>query len=274
MEMFSVDMDACTHCGQCVLACGRLALVDDGKGGPDLPEANLNLCNACGHCSAVCPVGAVVSPKCGGKKAAPYPDASDITFTEAERFLLSCRSMRRYKQEAVQKEVVLDILDVARKAPSASNSQPISWAILSGREMAQRFTALTMEWFDTVVRNDPERNSLYNIDRLMAQYKGGYDAILRGAPNAVLALTDKKAGWGATDAAIALTYFCLAAHARGVGSCWAGFGMRALQEYKPLRDLMGLGDDLTVHGMAFFGYPELSYHAVPPRKDLRVRWIP
>ena len=273
MQGFSIDHGVCICCGQCILACGRQALVDDGEGGPALPEENLDLCNACGHCSAVCPVDAVISPKCGGEKATPYPAAPDFTFAESERFILSCRSMRRFRQDAVAKEEILDILDIARKAPSASNTQPVSWAVLSGREKARRFTELTMEWFDIVVRNDPVRGPLYNIDNMMARYRSGYDMILRGAPNAVFALTNKNAGWGATDAAIAVTYFCLAAHGKGIGSCWCGFGMRAIADYKPLRDLMGFDENTVVHGMVFFGYPDIAYRAIPPRKAVRIKWV-
>ena len=49
--------------------------------------------------------------------------------------------------------------------------------------------------------------------------------------------------------------------------------MRSAQAYQPLRDLMGFDDSVAVHGAAFFGYPELEYHAVPPRNALRVNWV-
>ncbi len=273
MQGLTVDHDRCTRCGQCIYACSRQILEDDGEGGPVLPEENIDQCNACGHCGAVCPVGALVSPKCGGERPARYPDARDLTYPEAEKFLLSCRSMRRYKEEPVAKEEVLALLDVARKAPSASNLQTIRWVVLRGREKASAFTALTMEWFDTVLRHDPVAGPMYNIDGMMARYRSGYDPILRGAPNAVLALTPETAAWGATDGPIAMTYFCLAAHGKGIGSCWCGFGMRALEAYKPLRDLVGIDESVTVQAMAFFGYPELEYHAVPPRKATRISWV-
>lgn len=254
-------------------ACNRQILVADADGCPSLPEASLDQCNACGHCSAICPTNAVTSPKCGGERAQSFLDVPDMNFDAAKKFLLSCRSMRRFKQEPVKKEDVLAILDVARRAPTASNIQGVTWAVLSGKKKAEEFTALTMEWFDKVVRYDAEFSARYNVDALLERYRSGYDTILRGAPNAAFAVTDKSATiWGPIDGSIAVTYFCLAAHAMGVGSCWGGFALRAIQHYQPLRDLMGLNDNEAVQGVAFFGYPELEYRALPPRKPLRVTW--
>ena len=273
MEQLLVDHGRCIQCGQCIYACNRQILTAGPEGFPELPEENAEQCNACGHCSAVCPVDAAVSPKCRGERAMPYPDAADTDFDEARKFILSLRSMRRYEQRPVPREEITAILDVARKAPSAANLQPVTWAVLSGKEKAERFTALTMDWFDKELRKDPVFTARYDIDKMLERYRGGYDMILRGAPNAVFALTDRDAAYGPVDATIALTYFCLAAHAKGIGSCWGGFGMNAIKAYAPLRELMGFDDTVAVQGMVFFGYPELEYHAVPPRAPLRVKWV-
>ena len=273
MQDFYLDRDLCTRCGQCIYACGRQALVSDSDGCPSLYPENSVLCNACGHCSAICPAEALVSPGSGGERAMPYPDAPEPDFASVQKFLLSCRSMRRYRQELVEQDQILEVLDIARKAPSASNLQPVSWVVLSGREKAQRFTVLTLEWFDKVLRHDAVFSARYNIDLMLKRHREGDDPILRGAPHAVFALTSPDAGYGQIDAAIATSYFCLAAHGRGIGSCWCGFGLRALEAYQPLREMMGFDDSVVVQGMAFFGYPEITYHAVPPRRPLRVRWF-
>lgn len=268
-----IDRERCIRCGACISACGRAVFVDDGEGGPEAPPENEGLCNFCGHCSAVCPAGAIVSPGYDGEKAIPLDFAPLVDFQAAKRFLLSCRSMRGYKEEAVPREEILELLDVARKAPTASNAQGLRWLVIDDKEKMRAFSALTMEWFDTVVRHDPAWNARYNIDNMMARYKNGYDPIMRGAPCAAFVLTGKDAPYGPTDASIALTYFCLAANAKNIGSCWCGYGMRALKDYKPLREFMGLDDNTAVQAIAFFGYPTLKYHAVPPRKPLAVSWL-
>ena len=269
---FTVDREKCAHCGACVSVCLRGIIAEDEEGTPRVAPENEALCNFCGHCSAVCPVDAVVSPGYNGARATPLEAGSPVDFAAARDFMLSCRSVRLYKEKTVPKEDVLELLDVARRAPTASNLQAVRWMAINSREQAKRFTALTMDWLDKVARHDPSMTR-YNVDTLMANYRSGNDPILRGASNVVFALTDKSVIWGRTDAAIALTYFCLAAHARKIGSCWCGFGITALRSYAPLREFLGLQSDDIVQAMAFFGWPDVVYHALPPRKPLSLTWI-
>jgi nitroreductase len=247
-------------------------LAADGEGVPRVVPGKEAGCNFCGHCSAICPVDAVVSPGYGGERAEPLNAAPPVDYASARRLILSCRSIRRYREEPVSKAEVLELLDIARRAPTGSNLQLIRWLALSGMEKSRRFTALTMEWFDTVVRHDPSMTR-YNVDDLMARYRSGYDPILRGAPNVVFALTDKSALWGKSDSAIALTYFCLAAQAKNIGSCWCGFGLMALESFAPLREFLRIGPDDVVQAIAFFGRTDMVYHAAPPRKPLTLTWI-
>jgi nitroreductase len=248
-------------------------LAADEEGAPHIPPENEAMCNFCGHCSAICPVDAVVSPGYGGERAMPLDFGSSVDFASARRLILSCRSVRRYREEAIPKDEVLELLDVARRAPTARNRQRVRWLAMSGKEKAQRFTSLTIDWFDAVVRHDPAMKGKFDVDGLVSRYRSGYDPILRGAPNAVFALTDTNAPFGQADSAIALTYFCLAAQSRNIGSCWCGYGVMALRSYAPLREFLGLGQDDAVHAIAFFGRSDMAYHALPPRKPLRLAWI-
>ena len=272
MKELAVDYSRCIRDGMCIAACGRDVLRDNGEGMPEMAPGKKALCFECGHCSAVCPVHAMTSPG-STEDGIPLESSLEIDFEQAAQFMLSCRSMRKFKKAEVSRKEILDILEIARRAPSGSNAQPVRWKVVSGREKMERITELTVEWYDTHARYDPLLGKRYNADWIVSRYRGGYDIIMRGAPNAVFAVTSPDARWGAVDSAIALTYFCLAAHARKVGSCWCGFGIHAVAAHMPLREYLGLGEDDVVQGVVFFGYPRITYHATPPRRPVQLEWL-
>ena len=101
----------------------------------------------------------------------------------------------------------------------------------------------------------------------------GYDFIMRGAPAAVVACTPGDYGWGAQDCAIALTFLELAAEARGLGVCWAGYLTRVAAVHAPVRQAMSVPEGYVVHGALMLGERTYTYRRVPPRKPLSVQWL-
>ena len=49
-------------------------------------------------------------------------------------YLQKRRSVRRFTDDAVSKEEILKILDIARYAPSGGNRQPIQWLVVHDTE--------------------------------------------------------------------------------------------------------------------------------------------
>ena len=273
MKAFTIDRDACLRDGLCLPSCPRYLLVSDVDGIPALPEDNERLCTRCGHCAAVCPAGAIHIHAAEGEKIKPIREENKVTPAQVDQLLQSCRSVRRFTDRPVARQEISDILQTARLAPSGGNNQMVRWVILSDRTAVKKASDYAVEWFDTVARSNPRHAARYAIDSIVNRYRDGEDTILRGAPNAVLAYSDNKATWGPEDSAIALTYFNLAAHVRGIGSCWGGYLIRATMEYAPLREYLGIPEGCTVHGAMVFGYPDITYHAVPVRSPLQVLWV-
>jgi nitroreductase len=79
--------------------------------------------------------------------------------------------------------------------------------------------------------------------------------------------------WGKQDCSIALTFLELAAEARGLGVCWAGFLTRVAAVHAPLQQMLSVPEGCTVHGGVMLGKGTYSYRLVPPRKPLSVQWI-
>jgi nitroreductase len=74
------------------------------------------------------------------------------------------------------------------------------------------------------------------------------------------------------EPAIALTYGMLAAHTRGLGTCWIGAAIRALNNNKKIKELLGISRHMKIAGVLTLGYPAVTYHRVPPRKPVNAKW--
>lgn len=271
MDFCSVNRDRCVGCGLCVRICSRELLGMGEDNLPFMPPGNQGLCMRCGHCSAVCPEGALVLDIPGTPRSLRAELA--LTPAQADQFLASCRSVRRYKPEPVTRGEIENLLEVARLAPTGSNKQPVRYLVLHSRETVRKAGDLVIEWFDKVARTVPQYAARYNIDAIIARHAAGKDPMMRNAPCAVIAYTRNDMPRGAVDSAIALTYFALAANARGIGSCWLGYLMRAAKEYAPVREYLGIDGEYAVQGMLVFGYADVTFHALPGRNPVHVNWM-
>jgi nitroreductase len=176
--------------------------------------------------------------------------------------LMSRRSVRAFKDRPVARERLEALLDVARRAPTASNSQKLHWIVVEGRAKLHALSEETINWM---------RASEIDAAKLQ-QWENGYDFILRGAPTVIVACTPADYAWGKQDCAIALTFLELAAEARGLGVCWAGYLTRVAAVHPPLREALSVPEGYVVHGGLMLGERKHSYSRIPPRKPLSVQW--
>ena len=260
MTRIKVDTDLCKSDGACVAVCPPRTLFLNEKGFPeDIPGGR---CILCGHCVAVCACNALTHTEL--PEEASLPVAKELpTPAVMDGFLMSSRSVREFKDRPVGKEILEALLDVARRAPTASNTQKLHWIVVSGRKKAHALSVEAMNWIRT---SDV-------LPALLEQWESGYDFILRGAPTVIVACTPADYEWGKPDCAIALTFLELAAEARGLGVCWAGYLTRAAGFHAPLRKALSVPEGYAVHGGLMLGEGTYSYRRIPPRKPLSVQWV-
>jgi nitroreductase/NAD-dependent dihydropyrimidine dehydrogenase PreA subunit len=259
MSQITVDTDQCKRDGICVAVCPARSLVLNGDGFPEeIPESR---CILCGHCVAVCPCGALTHA--GLPQEEFLPAARKLPAPEEiDSFLMSRRSVREFKDRPVARKTLETLLDVARRAPTASNSQKLHWIVVEDGASVHALSAEAMNCLRT--SGMPAAT--------LEQWDNGYDFILRGAPTVIVACAPADYGWGKQDCAIALTYLELAAEARGLGVCWAGYLTRVAELHAPLRQALAVPDGYVVCGGLMLGERKYSYKLVPPRKPLSVQW--
>jgi len=180
-----------------------------------------------------------------------------------DSFLMSRRSVREFKDKPIDRKTLETLLDVARRAPTASNSQKLHWIVVEDGARVHALSAEAMNWLRTAGIRQPQ----------LEQWEQGYDFILRGAPVVIVACAPADYGWGKQDCAIALSFLELAAEARGLGVCWAGYLTRVAAVHAPIRQALSVPEGYAVHGGLMLGERKYSYRLIPPRKPLSVQWV-
>ena len=135
MAFLKIDETKCNQDGICAAECPRRIITQaDGKSFPQVSEADEAYCMACGHCVAVCPYGALSVTGVDIENCPEIKRALVLSWDEAEQFLRSRRSIRVFKKKAVDRETLQQLIETARYAPTASNSQNLHWTVIEGRD--------------------------------------------------------------------------------------------------------------------------------------------
>jgi len=264
MSQITVDTSLCKRDGACVAVCPSRTLALNEDGFPE--EVDGSRCILCGHCVAVCACDALTHT--GLPQEAFLPAIKELPNPAMmDSFLMSRRSVRAFKNRPVARETLEALLDVARRAPTATNAQRVHWIVIEDGAKVHALAEETMNWLRISGANPAM------LDKWKKQWESGYDFILRSAPTMVVACTPEDYEWGKQDCAIALTYLELAAEARGLGACWAGYLTRIAAVHAPLRQALSVPENYSVCGGLMLGEPKYSYRRIPPRNPLSVQWV-
>jgi nitroreductase len=199
------------------------------------------------------------------------------------------RSIRRYRPEAIPKELVLRMLEAARLAPSASNCQPWRFLIVVDAEEKRRLREMAgypfVETAPMVVVCAADLDT-YSPHSSALRYRELLDSgILEsfadqppdpklGARFSRLRELDRA---GLVRRAMANTYIAiehlvLAAASMGIGTCWVG----AADESEEVRALFDLPESIIIVALVAVGYPAEEPRPRPrlEMEDILLRPLP
>ena len=292
VKIVGIDYEKCTACGKCIADCPpKLYFKNEEK--KVIFEDSHHMCILCGHCIAVCPVNAVITEEMD----APFEfeEAKDptkiISYENLVKLIRARRSIRQFKNQAIPKDQVEQILEAMRYAPSASNAQSWNYTVLSDPEKISFFVGEVMKIFYLLRKVlklkhlirlfvsgktkelllDP--NTPRQINRLIGEYEAGGDPIFYEAPLVIVLHSPAYGNLAAVDAGIALTHGMFAAQALDIGTCWIGFALEAVQRSKKLRKWLQIPKGRNCYSVMAFGYPAVKFQRAPPRKELQVVYL-
>lgn len=271
-NLIQVNQYKCTQCGLCVKVCrGTLGI---GERGPEVVD---DFCIACGHCVAVCPNGALDHRLAPLEKQVlleetPIPDANT-----AARFLRSRRSVRSFQKKRVPRETIHELLDIARFAPTACNSQGVFYHVVDDPVTLKAIAVVIADWAEEDLRHGALGKSPWSkntVNTIHGYRENGRDTILREAPCLIIATAQKERfALGRDNTHFALAYAQLYAPALGLGTCWSGlFEYCAAVGYEPLLQLLQLPENKSVTGALLVGYPIYTFKRLVDRNPLQITW--
>jgi nitroreductase len=156
---------------------------------------------------------------------------------ELLNFLISRRSIRKFRPDPVPDELILKVLDVARYAPSARNSQP---------------------WVFIVVKDPEIKKKLANVHV--------WAKPLENAPVGIVVACNTEVSPESyqVDCANATMQIMLAAHALGLGTVW----LQTLRNISEIQGIVGLPKNYVPVAMLALGYPD-ERPSPKKRKELK-----
>ncbi|MGV8983620.1 nitroreductase family protein [Clostridium sp.] len=265
MDLITVNEEKCIKCAQCIEACPAFVL----KMGETIPEEVANTtCIACGHCVAICPTGAIDNQKTPLSKQLDGKEFPKLDADQAEHFLRSRRSIRTYKNKSVSRDKLTKLVDIARLAPTGSNSQGISFVVVEDTQLVKKAVELIIE----MLEHSPLNGAYKGLTSVYRET--GVDPILRGAPNLIMTTADKDFAGGRGNSISSLTYLELFAPSLGLGTCWAGyFEYCASLKDSPLLKLFNIPEGKTITAAVMVGYPKYNYKRLVDRNPLEVTYL-
>jgi nitroreductase len=183
---------------------------------------------------------------------------------ELDQAIYGRRATREYTSEPVEKAQIKALIDAAIQAPSAINLQPWAFCIVRDAALLER---ISREAKALVLKNSPALPPSHH----MAEMLGNADfQIFYHAPALIVICAVEQSAWSQIDCTLAAQNLMLAAHGKGLGSCWIGFA-QAWLETPEGRAALELPANWTPVAPIIIGHPS-GTTAAPPRKKPELRW--
>ena len=252
MVDISFNSDHCIQCGLCVKTCamGHLRMTEDGPA-----ATGRGACMGCLQCAAICPKNAVLAN--GAEATRPRPE-SDL-----EALILSRRSVRKFKDEAPDRDLLLWALNASAYAPSGKNRHENRFTVVYGKEKVQTL-------YNMAIQHCRDTGEAPELARFADK---GLDLLTCGAPVLIIGWSPDNCLNPCVDTAIAMEVVDLLLVSKGLGTCWGGY-IRQLTGHCPaMKEFLGIPDGCSMQCCLMVGIPDgVQFRNIPLRPELDITW--
>ena len=260
MLQFGVDATKCTRCGQCVNDCVAKIIKQTGADVPHIQAEDEANCIRCQHCLAVCPEAAVSIFGLKPSDSVPLKADSFPALGNMLNLVRGRRSVRQYRDENVNPELLRQLLETLGNVPTGVNRMVLTFSVIDDKETMRRFRDKAYRLIAEAVAAGslPDPTMSFLQGAADAWRERGEDTIFRGAPHLLLISAGPDSACPQEDVALALAYFELTAQCAGLGTVWCGLVKWAMESVPALKEAAGIPPDHSYYAM-LFGLPAVHY---------------
>ncbi|MBD3198140.1 MAG: 4Fe-4S dicluster domain-containing protein, partial [Candidatus Lokiarchaeota archaeon] len=256
-SLITIDIENCTRCGACVDACpARLYYIQDDE--LKLARYFEDYCIECGHCTAICPVKVIKLNIHEDKTLIDTKEIQDIpSFQHFHNLVRKRRSIRQYKEEAVPKEKINKLLEIANYSPTASNTENVYFSVVKDKKTVSKISrtitkqvsqmielagsekgrellksSLSQNAYEMAIENAPKSR------RILKVIEQGTDFWCWNAPALIIIHGDREIGGISVNCSLAGGYIMLAAETIGLVTCSLGYLTYFVNQIKKLRTIL------------------------------------
>lgn len=267
--MIQINQEKCIACGQCSNDCiaANIEMVSNKA------IVKRDTCLLCGHCIAVCPQGAVTMDDYPMSEVKEYTKDFIIEPEQLLNFIKFRRSVRHFKEEPVEDEKLLKIIEAGRYTATGSNRQDVRYLVV--RKKLPELRRLALEKISETSSQQAKQNpALVSFARRWAnnleadkETPGKNDGLFYNGSAVLVLVSDSP-----VDAALAASNMELMAVAQGLGVFYCGFFVRAAIGDESIKGLLGIQEAQEVRVCLVIGKPDITYLRTVPRKPANITW--
>lgn len=179
------------------------------------------------------------------------------------------RSVREYKDDQITDDLINYFIECARFAPSGFNLQPWSFLVIRNKDILRKISEKGKESLIPMI--EPMKRTSEKIADFLVYLKTEGTSIFYNAPVLVIILGNKNAITVDNDCSMAAQNMMLAAHSKGIGSCWIGAALPPLMDEEFLKEL-GAPEGYKAIAPLIFGYPK-GDTGMPEKLEPEVKWL-
>ena len=267
-----IEENSCIKCGKCSQVCPAEIMIQD-KTTKEIRLEQVGLCIGCGQCVDVCPTGSEIHSDFPPEKIHPINYSLLPTPEQIMLLVKSRRSNRTITSKPIDKKSLEQIVEAARYAPTATNSQQVAFTIVTDPEKLRQISNFTIETFESLVKKltnpaikillKPFMPDVYKyvpaFKILKQKHLEGKDPILRKATALLIIHTPYSNRFGCEDANLAYQNASLMAQSLGISQIYMGFILTAIKQDKKKTFSRMLGIDGKIQAIMALGIPAFKY---------------